>query len=998
MIPHHLTLRNFLSYREAAELDLRGLHLACIAGLNGAGKSTILDGITWALFGKSRVKSDDDVVNRIAGPNGGIAEVTFTFELEGAIYRIIRRKQLGKVGELEFHARVPGEDRWQVRTEARIRETQAEIEKLLRMNYDVFTNASFLLQGKADEFTNKTADRRKEILAEILGVGLWDEYRERATEGRKGAEQELAALDRRLAEVEAELERAAEYTRELEVAEARAASAAAERDRQALLVEKARQNKNLADQYRSAVRQMTAELAELESDLQRVEGQAAQRRGEIAGYQALLDRRGAILSAYAAWQAAESEQAAWQAKAEQHAALAAEVGPLETAIATARAALEQRLSELEGQQARLAAARAQRAELEAQLAAARQQRDALQTRAGELADQEREWRDARTEIEKGEMERQFLTTELAQLTARAEDIARKEVAQEQIDTSKRVSFQALEAARAALAQLEEGRQQLADKNAATANLRTEQERLRVEMDSVKADLDKLQAGTSQDCPTCGQPLTTEHRETAIAELKARGAALGDRFRSNRSLEAQMATEIEELKAALRRQPALEKERDQQQSAVGRYESQLHTIENTLAEWREGSAAARLVELKAKLEQRTQLDELQQKVERLKSAAGESRQMTNQLAELERRITRDETQSEAIEQQEAEWAAVGQPALAETRRRLTEEEYAPAERAALTDLLARRAAVAYDPAAHSATRARLAELSGAPAEQQQLLVAETAIKPLADTLADLESQRDRGVARAADLRTRREQSATALRDLEAGLGDLQAAEAELQRLIEAAVVAERQVGGARQKVDVLAARRKDRAEITTHKTAVAHRASLLRQLEEACGRKGVQTLLIDQALPEIEEYANRLLERLTGGEMRISFDTTRPKKTNQEEVIETLDIKISDLTGERPYENYIGGEKFRVNFAIRLALSQLLARRAGARLQTLVIDEGFGSQDPAGRQGLVEAINMVQDEFACILVITHIEELRDKFPARIDVEKRLDGSALSVATI
>ncbi|MFO7680086.1 MAG: SbcC/MukB-like Walker B domain-containing protein, partial [Chloroflexota bacterium] len=100
-------------------------------------------------------------------------------------------------------------------------------------------------------------------------------------------------------------------------------------------------------------------------------------------------------------------------------------------------------------------------------------------------------------------------------------------------------------------------------------------------------------------------------------------------------------------------------------------------------------------------------------------------------------------------------------------------------------------------------------------------------------------------------------------------------------------------------------------------------------------------------------------------------------------------------GERPYDNYSGGEQFRVNFAIRLALSQLLANRAGARLQTLVVDEGFGSQDPAGRQRLVEAINTIQDDFARILVITHIDELRDAFPARIEVTKGLSGSGIVV---
>ena len=113
------------------------------------------------------------------------------------------------------------------------------------------------------------------------------------------------------------------------------------------------------------------------------------------------------------------------------------------------------------------------------------------------------------------------------------------------------------------------------------------------------------------------------------------------------------------------------------------------------------------------------------------------------------------------------------------------------------------------------------------------------------------------------------------------------------------------------------------------------------------------------------------------------------------MLETLDIVIEDRSGQRPYENYSGGEQFRINFAIRLALSQLLTHRTGARLQTLVIDEGFGSQDPLGRQRLIEAINAVQDDFACILVITHIDELREAFPTRIEVQKELNGSQISI---
>jgi exonuclease SbcC len=93
--------------------------------------------------------------------------------------------------------------------------------------------------------------------------------------------------------------------------------------------------------------------------------------------------------------------------------------------------------------------------------------------------------------------------------------------------------------------------------------------------------------------------------------------------------------------------------------------------------------------------------------------------------------------------------------------------------------------------------------------------------------------------------------------------------------------------------------------------------------------------------------------------------------------------------------FSGGEAFRVNFAIRLALSEVLAQRAGARQQTLVVDEGFGSQDAQGRQRLIEAINLVRQDFAKILVITHIEELKDAFPTRIEIEKTPRGSTIRV---
>ena len=74
-----------------------------------------------------------------------------------------------------------------------------------------------------------------------------------------------------------------------------------------------------------------------------------------------------------------------------------------------------------------------------------------------------------------------------------------------------------------------------------------------------------------------------------------------------------------------------------------------------------------------------------------------------------------------------------------------------------------------------------------------------------------------------------------------------------------------------------------------------------------------------------------------------------------------EIGNGDQDGVRDYEMFSGGESFRINFAIRLALSHVLAQRAGARLQTLVMDEGFGSQDEIGRQRLIEAITLVRED-------------------------------------
>lgn len=165
------------------------------------------------------------------------------------------------------------------------------------------------------------------------------------------------------------------------------------------------------------------------------------------------------------------------------------------------------------------------------------------------------------------------------------------------------------------------------------------------------------------------------------------------------------------------------------------------------------------------------------------------------------------------------------------------------------------------------------------------------------------------------------------------------------------------------------------------------------LSEIFSRDGIQALLIEEALPEIELEANRLLAQLTHNQAHIIIDSLRDLKKGGAK--ETLDIKISDTLGIRPYELFSGGEAFRIDFALRIAISKLLARRAGTSLQTLIIDEGFGSQDEEGLSLLMDAIHKIKDQFEKVIIISHLPLLKEQFPVHFHVQKSGHGTTVNM---
>lgn len=354
----------------------------------------------------------------------------------------------------------------------------------------------------------------------------------------------------------------------------------------------------------------------------------------------------------------------------------------------------------------------------------------------------------------------------------------------------------------------------------------------------------------------------------------------------------------------------------------------------------------------------------------------------EVAALEERLKRaDEAASQLPE---------ARAALERAEAELRAELYAPAARAALAQVEAEMAQLGYDADAHKRLRQEtLPRLQGFVQRRSQLDKAEIGLQSEQRALESIDLRREKAA------RQRAAQEA-ALAELDA---QIRARRAELQRAgeVEQAAqlarrqffAAQRKAGEASQRVQACKALFAQRDRLRRELDALARRQALLKELREAFGKNGVPAMIIENILPELEDSANELLARMTGGRMNVRFETQR--QTLKGDVAETLELRISDELGDRPYEMFSGGEAFRINFAVRIALSRLLAHRAGARLQTLIIDEGFGTQDARGREALVDAIRSIESDFERIFVITHIDELKDAFPARIEVIKGPHGS-------
>ena len=345
-------------------------------------------------------------------------------------------------------------------------------------------------------------------------------------------------------------------------------------------------------------------------------------------------------------------------------------------------------------------------------------------------------------------------------------------------------------------------------------------------------------------------------------------------------------------------------------------------------------------------------------------------------------------TEAAEREQEERAG-----LDAVQKLLNEESFAQNIREQLADLLEQRDSIGYDRESHETAREQLDTYQEFERRQNELENALNSRPDIEESLTTAQNRLERTQTALKAEKQKMDDLNSEIARLDVLLEEFRARENEVNALRTAERVAYQRLVNAQQELKALASQRERKAELEKRAGEARHEEGIYKELRTAFGKNGIPAMIIETAIPELEAAANELLRRMTDGRMSMNFSTQREKKTGG--IAETLDIQIADELGTRDYEMYSGGEAFRIDFAIRVALSQMLARRAGAHLRTLFIDEGFGTQDADGRDRLIEAITAIQDDFDLILVITHIDELRDSFPVHVMVEKLPGGSRVMV---
>ena len=993
MRPLRLELRGFTSFRESAVVDFEGRRLFAITGPTGAGKSSLLDAITWALYGEApRVGR---ATRQLIAHGARSMAVRFDFSVRGERYRVSRQAP-GSIGTRLERLRPNGE--WLPLAD-RAREVSAQVTELIGLDFATFTKTVLLPQGEFDEFLRGDEPQRRDILSRLLALGRYEDAGRAARNRSAGASEAARTLREQIERLHAATPEAiASLEREHAALAARVAALVARTGLLDALEQEARA---------SAEAGAAAARAEIAS--------AAATRDASTARDALAEAEHGCTGAQAEHDRLEAERAALGYDEQAHRRLEREAALLEQREAAVRAVdhaeAEQRAAIEEAghasEQAEALRAEAQRTEAasaeadEAQGSA----RDALAAAAGaalateralgeqaNAADEERA--SAEDAAVKSAEEARQLAALAERLSAQGDAVASAAREHEQAGESSAAAGRASEAANVRLRSAEAGR-------AARAEALEAAQR----QDAALTLQRSLKPG--DPCPVCGEPI--EHIElhpapaldAARADLDAAEAALAEAREEQAAAAAVLAAagaSALQMAAALQRAQAglaqLREEATQAGADPDALDAAIARASAAAEAERDRAQAAAAVRTRAA------------------DAAGELRLLRASIGEALGVVEPGEAGEPKAVRAALEAAIEGHREAGDTAARSREAARRAGEQAREAASNVGRANERRERADAALERAReqLASLGGEDSDPAAVREALTVAQQQARRHREIEAAlREAGQAVAGAGATR-EAAREALDRADGAVGrlagDLEEARAagdEAQRTFAEAWAAAQADGApsAERVPALLAAHRAAHGECARDQALAAQRVETARadaqraqtMQTEAEGYDGraqlsgalAQELQRNRFIAYVQGEAMQLLAA-DAAERLLTLSSGRYRLVADGDAFAVVDRLNGDE--RRSVRTLSGGETFLASLALALALSERLPEIAGhggaMSLESLFLDEGFGSLDQESLDVAISGLEALAGGRRLIGVISHVPEVAERLPDRIEV--------------
>jgi DNA repair exonuclease SbcCD ATPase subunit len=1046
MIPQRVAIEGFLSYREQVELSFDGASIWMLTGENGAGKSSVFDAISFALYGVHRGTGSRTAVKDLINHHCDKLAVEFDFLLGNDCYRV--RRTVSRSGDPTFQAihlsgpNPPNRGRTGSQpvlgTDSRSGLNQW-VKEQLGLDAEAFKMAVLLEQGKSEALLAAKPEARHELLSQLVDLSRYEGLHKRAKDRRDDAQATVKRHQAELAtlspvadeQIAAQAERAANAKVQVQAARSQLEQLQALKVHAEQWSALSRQRQDLL-QKQELMRSLIANGEAIERDALRLE----ELQTTLPALRSILQYR----------QSQEQHQREAETQRQNEASFALKVAELKPLLENAQGAVARWLQEQTTAQIAAYTASQRLSELAEPMAQLknmerlRQEIDHCDDKLAAFPDD----LDCQAEESHRKVE-ELMNLRLVLPDAQRYTVSRNKwhgatvalnaALQEQGESSRRVAKTAtcLNQARAYLEEVRSGAINAQSRKAVAHHA----------LEGIQKQLERFEeVGTESNCPYCGQALSEEHiagerirlgkaladsASLVDAATSAEGAALVAQREAEARLQSCEAEQDSALKAQRQSEFLCQKLTEERRRAEAEGWQALERLrENNLStillpqadkialcfahpEPADGDLAALMARVSGYAAVQASLKTLQQQAaerdgHRISRTQFERQylQLAETYPEAGARAIRAEHKAVEMERLDAEHKATGiASTLDDAQRQLkvfeqrmqhiqanrleSEQRATTAEALAIAARTYVQNAIdalptAWQTLAHevedaqlAAWEAEVAALRGADARYDELRHARTQVTFLEERLTELNRNLEaipEAARQSLEVLHQEEEQARAIQ--EAGERDHQRLASELQEL---------------------ETRQRRVKELSAAARIAEKKASLYNELFRYLGRDYLQRFLLQQAEKSIVALANGVLDRCSGGTLSMEL---RPNDENGGSAQRAFDLMVENHATKASQDRKLpawllsGSQRFRVAISLALGIGQY-ASENGQRIESVIIDEGFGSLDRQGLRDMEDALRDLSGMLGRIILVSHQDDFARAFPHRYAIQLE-DGAS------